>query len=576
MSKHSGGSGNCRSTTRSAAEQAYVSMLYGRLDELREQAAGGSRDAAAAPAAPTQARSERDSAVADVHRPGSPSSTRSRTGSASAGSTSTTASRRYIGRIGILDDDRRLRPAAARLAGPGGPAVLPRHRRPPEGVRRRRHIRTRQRKVTGLDDEVLDLDDAGRGRPRASLTGEAALLAALNAGRTGRMSDIVETIQAEQDRDHPRRPHRRAGRAGRPGHRQDRGRAAPGRVPALHAPAAAGQPRRAASSGRTRPSCATSARCCPSLGETGVLLRTRRRPVPRRQRATGPSRPRPPRSRAGPRWPRCSPPPSRDRQRVPDEPLEVALDGGTPLRARPGDRAPTARDRARRSGRPHNLARRAVRHRAARRRARRRRSAERIGRADAARRATNLLDEADLAEIRGSCATERRGAGRARRAVAGAHPAAAAGRPVRRPGPARRRPRRRCTDEERALLLRDAGRRLDAGRRAAARRGGRAARRGRPRGRGAPRPSAAPGRIEYAEGVLEIAGGSRSIDFEDEDEAGDPGRHRPDRRRPAGRAARGRRRPAPPPSGRPPTGPGRSGTSSSTRRRSCRRWPGGC
>ena len=34
----------------------------------------------------------------------------------------------------------------------------------------------------------------------AGLTGEAALLAALNAPRTGRMGDIVETIQAEQDR----------------------------------------------------------------------------------------------------------------------------------------------------------------------------------------------------------------------------------------------------------------------------------------------------------------------------------------------------------------------------------------
>ena len=69
--------------------------------------------------------------------------------------------RRYIGRIGIFDDARRLRAAADGLAGPGRPAVLPRHRRRPrEGVRRRRHIRTRQRKVTGLDDEVLDLDAA--------------------------------------------------------------------------------------------------------------------------------------------------------------------------------------------------------------------------------------------------------------------------------------------------------------------------------------------------------------------------------------------------------------------------------
>jgi len=74
----------------------------------------------------------------------------------------------------------------------------------PEGVLRRRHIRTRQRKVTGVDDEVLDIGpDGGTGQGQAAghagLTGEAALIAALSATRTGRMADIVETIQAEQD-----------------------------------------------------------------------------------------------------------------------------------------------------------------------------------------------------------------------------------------------------------------------------------------------------------------------------------------------------------------------------------------
>src|SRR5690606_25730150 len=66
----------------------------------------------------------------------------------------------------------------------------------PEGVRRRRHITLRGRRVVGLDDEILDRDAAAG---EEGLTGEAALLAAVNAGRTGRMRDIVETIQAEQD-----------------------------------------------------------------------------------------------------------------------------------------------------------------------------------------------------------------------------------------------------------------------------------------------------------------------------------------------------------------------------------------
>src|SRR5205823_11377159 len=46
--------------------------------------------------------------------------------------------------------------------------------------------------------EVLDLAGGWTSRYRG-LTGEAALLAALDRARTGAMRDIVETIQAEQD-----------------------------------------------------------------------------------------------------------------------------------------------------------------------------------------------------------------------------------------------------------------------------------------------------------------------------------------------------------------------------------------
>ena len=68
----------------------------------------------------------------------------------------------------------------------------------PADVRRRRHIKTRGRTVVSVDDEVLDLAAADPAK-HEGLTGESALLAALNASRTGRMRDIVETIQAEQD-----------------------------------------------------------------------------------------------------------------------------------------------------------------------------------------------------------------------------------------------------------------------------------------------------------------------------------------------------------------------------------------
>src|SRR6185436_11954932 len=70
----------------------------------------------------------------------------------------------------------------------------------PEGMRRRRHLRTRRREVLAVDDEVLDLHDAAAAGSSTGLTSEAALVAAVTARRTGRMGDIVATIQAEQDR----------------------------------------------------------------------------------------------------------------------------------------------------------------------------------------------------------------------------------------------------------------------------------------------------------------------------------------------------------------------------------------
>ena len=100
---------------------------------------------------------------------------------------------RYIGRIGLTDDDlQRLQldwraPAAAPFyqASPTNPM----------GVSRRRHITTDDRRVTALYDDVFDFD----GVDASTLAGDSVLLAALNRARTGKMGEIVETIQAEQD-----------------------------------------------------------------------------------------------------------------------------------------------------------------------------------------------------------------------------------------------------------------------------------------------------------------------------------------------------------------------------------------
>lgn len=72
----------------------------------------------------------------------------------------------------------------------------------PEGVIRRRHIRSRGRTVTALNDEYLDLDVAqahGTTTPAGGVAGESALLAARTPGTPVESHDIVATIQSEQD-----------------------------------------------------------------------------------------------------------------------------------------------------------------------------------------------------------------------------------------------------------------------------------------------------------------------------------------------------------------------------------------
>ncbi|GAB91898.1 HelD family protein [Gordonia rhizosphera] len=107
---------------------------------------------------------------------------------------------RRIGRIGVLDDDAAdttlLLDWRAPLSRPfylATPAS-------PEEVARRRHIRTRSRRVRAVNDEFLTLGDASADdTAHGDVVNETALVAALNTARTGEMTDIVETIQREQD-----------------------------------------------------------------------------------------------------------------------------------------------------------------------------------------------------------------------------------------------------------------------------------------------------------------------------------------------------------------------------------------
>ncbi|WP_406689608.1 RNA polymerase recycling motor ATPase HelR [Saccharopolyspora sp. ID03-671] len=112
----------------------------------------------------------------------------------------TDGERRYIGRIGLFDADDDHRPLLLDWRAPAARPFYTATAAHPEGMRRRRQLHSRGRRITGLTDEVL-------GRPDGETAGDAALLAAVNAPRGEGMRDIVATIQAEQDRiirlDHP-------------------------------------------------------------------------------------------------------------------------------------------------------------------------------------------------------------------------------------------------------------------------------------------------------------------------------------------------------------------------------------
>ena len=191
------------SISETDAEQQYVDVLYARLDPLRARI-------------DHDLRPVRRAGASGTRRPG-PSAMRSprctRTGWPSSG----VEERLCFGRLdmvggggalhrpsGLFDDDQtqllvdwRARPPATST-------------RPPRGVPVRSCAaatwRRTGRRVTAIYDDVLDLDTF-EARPdlvahtseSSSLTTDGALLAALNAHRTGRMGDIVATIQSEQD-----------------------------------------------------------------------------------------------------------------------------------------------------------------------------------------------------------------------------------------------------------------------------------------------------------------------------------------------------------------------------------------
>ena len=271
--------------------------------------------------------------------------------------------RHYVGRIGLQDAQHRE--VILDWRAPLARAFYQATASEPMGLVRRRHIDTRARQVLGVEDEVLDLaaleageglsDSSGTAVTAEDLQGEGALIAAMSSARDGRMGDIVATIQAEQDR-----VVTSSGRGvlvvqGGPG----TGKTAV----ALHRVAYLFYSERERLErsgvllvGPSRTFLRYVEQVLPSLGETGVVSTTIGDLVPG-VRATAQEDARVAELKGRSMWVKALERAVRGLQRVPDAPREIEVQG-VRLSLEPDD-VREAASRARRGGKPHNLAREA-------------------------------------------------------------------------------------------------------------------------------------------------------------------------------------------------------------------------
>ena len=268
--------------------------------------------------------------------------------------------RHYVGRTGLQDAQHRE--VVLDWRAPLARAFYQATASDPMGIVRRRHIQTRARTVLGVEDELIDVSGLGAPTDRTAepggavstgLQGEGALIAAMSTARDGRMGDIVATIQAEQDR---------VVTSDGTGVLVVQGGPGTGKTAvALHRVAYLFYSERTRLErsgvllvGPSRTFLRYVEQVLPSLGETGVVSTTLADLVPGvRARGAEPAETAEVKSRAV--WATILRRAVRDLQRVPDSPRPITVDG-TRLELRPAD-VREAVVRARRSGRPHNLAR---------------------------------------------------------------------------------------------------------------------------------------------------------------------------------------------------------------------------
>ena len=360
-----------------AAEQEVVDLAYGELDRRLAEA---KRFLAATQArgggGTHQSRGERDAYAAHYAnlisslegvedrlvfgRMDSGADAAAEQGPARSDPVAGSGRRHYVGRTGLQDAQHRE--VVLDWRAPLARAFYQATASDPMGIVRRRHIQTRARTVLGVEDELIDVSGLGAPTDRTAepggavstgLQGEGALIAAMSTARDGRMGDIVATIQAEQDR---------VVTSDGTGVLVVQGGPGTGKTAvALHRVAYLFYSERTRLErsgvllvGPSRTFLRYVEQVLPSLGETGVVSTTLADLVPGvRARGAEPAETAEVKSRAV--WATILRRAVRDLQRVPYSPRPITVDG-TRLELRPAD-VREAVVRARRSGRPHNLAR---------------------------------------------------------------------------------------------------------------------------------------------------------------------------------------------------------------------------
>lgn len=137
-----------------AREQEYVTMLYGRLDKLRGQAASRLAQVLRAPGGTQQARTERDVTTA-MYGEQLARLSAAESGLCFGRLDFRGGERRYIGRLGIFDESADYEPLLVDWRAPAARHFYLATGASPGGVTRRRHIRTSHRTVVSLQGHCV-------------------------------------------------------------------------------------------------------------------------------------------------------------------------------------------------------------------------------------------------------------------------------------------------------------------------------------------------------------------------------------------------------------------------------------